>query len=192
MEATMISKRLLLAVLCPLALTFAACGGADSTYQIPAESGVKSFQAPDPDDLVDEEEHEAADDGDDEGDDDGDEVGGAAGAPSALAPIVTLGKDDALEGSLTKGQIQDSIRANLNQLRFCYEKELRKDPQLAGKVTVKFTIGNAGKVTEARAEGMGAEVAACVTQAVKAIAFPKPKGGGIVNVTYPFIFKTEG
>ena len=35
-----------------------------------------------------------------------------------------------------------------------------------------------------------AAVADCVVRRVKAFEFPKPKGGGIVVVSYPFTFKT--
>jgi len=36
------------------------------------------------------------------------------------------------------------------------------------------------------------EVEDCVAKTIKRIVFPSPKGGGIVVVTYPFIFKPEG
>ena len=83
----------------------------------------------------------------------------------------------------------------MNQFKFCYSKELAKNPKLAGRVKVKFTIAASGQVlTSARQESsMGnARVENCVVQAVKRIQFPKPKGGGIVIVSYPFKFAPAG
>jgi hypothetical protein len=37
-----------------------------------------------------------------------------------------------------------------------------------------------------------AELEACVAGRVHTWIFPKPKGGGMVVVTYPFIFKQSG
>jgi hypothetical protein len=39
---------------------------------------------------------------------------------------------------------------------------------------------------------MDRTVATCVAGVVHAIAFPKPPGGGIVKVTYPFTFHPAG
>jgi hypothetical protein len=50
-----------------------------------------------------------------------------------------------------------------------------------------------GVVQGASAGGMGDKsVESCVAEAVRAIQFPKPKGGGMVNVRYPFIFQPAG
>ena len=37
-----------------------------------------------------------------------------------------------------------------------------------------------------------AAVADCVVERIKRWTFPKPVGGGVVNVTFPWIFKTAG
>ena len=65
----------------------------------------------------------------------------------------------------------------------------------AGKVQVKFVIGAQGNVqsavvAESSLNNKTAE--SCMTGKVKGWMFPKPKGGGIVIVTYPFIFKQGG
>jgi hypothetical protein len=36
------------------------------------------------------------------------------------------------------------------------------------------------------------ELETCVAGRVRTWMFPKPKGGGVVQVTYPFIFKAAG
>ena len=75
-------------------------------------------------------------------------------------------------------------------IKECYEKELKRDPKLAGKITVGFTIETDGKVSETFIEGntMGNKtVANCITGRIRTWRFPKPKGGS-VTVAYPFIF----
>jgi hypothetical protein len=83
------------------------------------------------------------------------------------------------------------IKANIPRFRFCYEKELNADPDLAGKITVSFTIAPTGAVAAASiAEAtMNSErVESCVVGVMRSLAFPRPSGGGIVVVTYPFVF----
>ena len=98
-------------------------------------------------------------------------------------------------GSLDKEIIRRVIRENLPQIKYCYERELTRTPGLNGKVQVKFVIGANGHVqTAAVAESTmkNKAVESCIRGKVKGWLFPKPKGGGIVIVTYPFIFKQGG
>ncbi|MFN3197117.1 MAG: AgmX/PglI C-terminal domain-containing protein [Bradymonadia bacterium] len=94
-------------------------------------------------------------------------------------------------GALSKEVIQRVIRGSMNGFKYCYEKELAKNPSLAGKTTVKFTISGNGSVVKATAEGMPV-VHTCMENRARALRFPAPKGGGIVIVKYPFIFKVDG
>jgi hypothetical protein len=44
-------------------------------------------------------------------------------------------------------------------------------------------------VVAATAEGLGdAELEACVAGVIRAIEFPRPDGGGVIQVNYPFEF----
>ena len=58
--------------------------------------------------------------------------------------------------------------------------------------TPQFFISPTGVVADSRASGVDGEVASCVAAVIKSIEFPKPKGGGGVQVNYPFIFKQSG
>ncbi len=55
-------------------------------------------------------------------------------------------------GRLAPEEIRSVVRARFGELRKCYEAGLRRDPNLAGRITVRFVIGRDGKVT-AVAEG---------------------------------------
>jgi hypothetical protein len=81
------------------------------------------------------------------------------------------------------------IKRNLQKIQYCYEKELRTKPTLAGTVTVVFTIGGDGLVSSATAGGIP-EVAPCLTTVIRAIEFPKPAGYVAVDVMYPLTFSS--
>ena len=71
------------------------------------------------------------------------------------------------------------------------QRELAKKPSLGGKVVIKFTIAKDGSVSRAskKTSTMGsAAVEQCIVGRFKRMKFPTPKGGGIVIVSYPFIF----
>jgi TonB family protein len=86
-----------------------------------------------------------------------------------------------------KAVIRSFIHANRGKLQYCYEKALLLESDLAGTVTVKFTIDASGKVTAAAASGL-AKVDACVAQVIRDIAFDKPSTGK-TEVNYPLVFK---
>lgn len=106
------------------------------------------------------------------------------------APKVIPGKPTIM-GSLDKETIRRVIRRHRNEVRYCYEKQLNRDPKLQGKVRITAEIGPNGKVkTSAIADSTlkNEQVEKCLTTKVKRWVFPAPKGGGVVKFTYPFMF----
>lgn len=99
-------------------------------------------------------------------------------------------------GALDKSVIDAYIQRNLAKIRWCYEKELNKDPKLFGRIVINFIISGTGSVSSSKVNRttMGNQnVESCVADQIKKIRFPSPKGGGIVIVNYPFVFKhSEG
>ncbi len=98
-----------------------------------------------------------------------------------------------VSGRLPPEVIQRIVRANLGRIRVCYEAGLKKNPSLAGRVTVRFVIGADGSVSTASAKSDLSEplVESCVTRAFQTLTFPKPEGG-IVSVSYPLVFSPDG
>lgn len=98
-------------------------------------------------------------------------------------------------GGLSKDVIGKVIRKHWNEIKYCYEKELQKDPNLEGKVAMMFVIDGTGRVAEVNVQqdttGNGA-VASCMQARIKRWVFPEPQGGGQVVVTYPWIFRAAG
>jgi TonB family protein len=110
----------------------------------------------------------------------------------ASAPSIRTGTAE-VRGSLSKEVIRRYIRRSINQIRFCYEQQLARRPDLAGRVQIRFVISPSGAVTSSQAAGstLGEPaVETCVARAVQRIAFPQPEGGGVVIVTYPFMFQS--
>jgi hypothetical protein len=59
-------------------------------------------------------------------------------------------------------------------------------------VKTQFFITPNGNVASSVGSGVDPNVASCVAAVIKAIQFPKPKGGGGVQVNYPFTFRSAG
>jgi len=97
-----------------------------------------------------------------------------------------------IRGSLDKEIIRRVIRRHRNEYRYCYEKQLNKEQDLSGKISVKFTIAGNGSIIASSVSDStmnNSDVESCLTRKIKRWVFPAPKGGGIVTVKYPFIFK---
>jgi hypothetical protein len=102
------------------------------------------------------------------------------------------------EGGLSKEEIQRVINRVMNQIKYCYDKELTRDPNIEGKLAMFWTITGSGDVTGSSAAqntftGPAAPaIEQCVARIIARLKFPSPKGGGVVNVTYPFNFAGSG
>lgn len=98
-------------------------------------------------------------------------------------------------GGLDKDVIAKIIRSHQNEIKYCYETELNKNPSLAGKVAVAFTIDPAGGVAEANVTEStlsNSTAENCMLSRIRRWKFPEPKGGGVVAVTYPWLFSPAG
>lgn len=95
-----------------------------------------------------------------------------------------------VDGGPGKAAIARAIKKNRAGFRYCYERGLGRNPTLAGRVVVTFTIANNGTVVASRkvASSLGdAEVEQCVARRMAQVRFPSFPGGKAV-VTYPFQF----
>ena len=118
-------------------------------------------------------------------------VDAAAAGRTAAVPTVSIGQPNA-QGDLDKAIIRRYIKRNQQKIQHCYEKELVSKPNLSGTVMTNFLISPQGTVTDSTGSGVDPVVASCVAAVIRAIEFPKPKGGGNVQVNYPFIFRLGG
>ena len=95
-----------------------------------------------------------------------------------------------VNGRLPKEVIQRIVRQNFGRFRLCYENGLRNNPNLSGRVAVKFVIDRTGAVSTTQDSGSQLPdqgIVSCVVRAFGTLSFPQPEGG-IVTVVYPIIF----
>jgi hypothetical protein len=120
--------------------------------------------------------------------------GAGFGGRGKRVPQVRVAKA-AVKGAMDKDIIRRIVRAHINEVRYCYNQGLTKNPNLEGRVKVQFTIGPTGQVPVAVVSEKTISdnnVAQCIAKAVKRWKFPRPQAGGNVVVTYPFVLQPGG
>jgi hypothetical protein len=94
-------------------------------------------------------------------------------------------------GHISKETILKTVKQHRNEVRGCYEKELQSDPDLEGRVVLKFVITPTGYVamTQVASSTLGnPEVETCIKDAALKWIFPAHESGGLSIVNYPFVF----
>ena len=79
------------------------------------------------------------------------------------------------------------------RIRACYEKELKSNPDLAGKVTASWVISTSGRAdnVEILANSTGnSELGECVVRELKRISFPTPESDIEVD-GYNWVFSSQ-
>lgn len=120
-------------------------------------------------------------------------MGGLAVGAAGSGTVGVIEEETEIEGGLDKDVIARVIASNLGEIRYCYERQLSADPDLYGKVMLKFSIDAAGAVATQKIGTTtlkSAMVEGCILRRVANWKFPKPRGGTTVLVTYPFLFKS--
>ena len=115
--------------------------------------------------------------------------GRLGGAHQTKAPSLRQGATQ-VNGRLPPEVIQRIVRQNFGRFRLCYENGLRTNPNLQGRVSVKFVIDRSGSVSTASDGGSDLPdqgVVGCVVRGFGNLSFPQPEGG-IVTVVYPISF----
>lgn len=95
---------------------------------------------------------------------------------------------------LDPAAVAAKIRQYRGALVACYEAALKKNPNLSGKITLRFTVGRVGKVTKVEIEVdtmHDEEVNQCIVDRASNWRFPAPQSGTDgVQFAYPFIFQS--
>ncbi len=119
---------------------------------------------------------------------------GLAGGSVGSGNVMALADDEetTIEGGLDRDAIAEVIKRNIGQIRYCYERQLSSNPDLYGKVLVKFVIGADGILGSQKIDNSTLKsdmVEGCILRRMAGWKFPLPKGGTQVRVSYPFLFK---
>ncbi|MEK6556389.1 MAG: AgmX/PglI C-terminal domain-containing protein, partial [Bdellovibrionota bacterium] len=103
-----------------------------------------------------------------------------------------LSDEATVEGGLDPDQVQAVVERNQGQMIYCYEKAIQSQPNLKGRVAVKFIVSPSGSVSVAniaQSSVNSSKIESCILSKLRAWKFPRPKGNVAVNVVYPFAFK---
>ena len=96
-------------------------------------------------------------------------------------------------GSIAPVEVKKAITEHKAEFKACYHSLLEKDKKASGKVVLRFTVDEGGKVEETvilNETSLPNETANCIADIVKTITFAKPIGGK-ARITYPWEFTAE-
>lgn len=119
-------------------------------------------------------------------------VGGLSGRGSGMSYGVVRRVDAGAPGTLSREVIREVVRARMTDVDRCYRAGLAHDRNLAGRVSIAFTLDARGAVTEALVAEDGLdrpEVAQCIAERAAGWSFPPP--GGVMRFRYPFHLRSE-
>ena len=120
---------------------------------------------------------------------------GEKGESRVRAVVRESSPQDLDSAELDPNAVAAKIRQYKGALIACYESALKRNPSLSGKITLRFTINKAGKVSKAEIETdtmHDDDVNKCIIERASAWRFPPPKGEGEdVQFAYPFIFQAS-
>jgi hypothetical protein len=121
---------------------------------------------------------------------------GSGGKGKREARVVARVSSAALQefdsDSRSQSDITKIIRRRLGGIKHCYEQRLKRNPDLKGKIVVRFVIHPGGKVIEAEVvENTTGDRELGIAARVKSVRFP-PAEGGETSVVYPFILAPGG
>ncbi len=121
--------------------------------------------------------------------------GGAAVAYGAKAEAKVSGSVAAEEAEIDSADIDQQklaafVKARFGLIKACYENALKRNPNLKGKVSIRFTILETGGLSDINAavNSLGSpEVAACIMNTMRTWR-TQFRPSGPVTVEYPFVF----
>jgi hypothetical protein len=122
-------------------------------------------------------------------------AGGETGAGVGERRVsgVVRSEAPAVDGDLDPGLVAREVKSRMSAIKACYERALKRNPNLSGKIKLRWTITQAGTVSgvEIDDDSMGdAEVSSCIRGLVARWRFPAPSGGS-VEVVFPFVFQAS-
>lgn len=94
-------------------------------------------------------------------------------------------------GGIANETVHSGIQSHMAAINACYESSRLENPELSGKVLVKFKIGIDGTVISpsTRSTSLRHEpTESCVNAEVAKVMFPPLEKGFVAVVHYPFVF----
>ncbi len=98
------------------------------------------------------------------------------------------------QGQIDKEAVAKAINSHLAEIQRCYESALLKNPGLAGKVVLEWSISTQGTVVSSKTKSStlkDSSVEACILRSLNTWQFPPARGSSVI-ISYPFIFNAVG
>ena len=115
----------------------------------------------------------------------------ASRVDGVTVPTVNLGKPT-VSGSLDPAAINRVVRSDLPALRSCFQRAFATRPTMSPRITVAFSIERDGRVSTISVAGAVPDLQQCVLVVLQQLRFPRPRGSGLVHVSYPLSFAHGG
>ena len=118
---------------------------------------------------------------------------GSVGPERRVNAIVRT-EPPAVDGQLDPSIVAKEVRGRMAAIKGCYERSLKRNPSLSGKIVVRWTITAAGTVqgVEIDSDTIGdTEIVSCMKGLIARWRFAAPSGGS-VEVSFPFLFSSAG
>ncbi len=94
-------------------------------------------------------------------------------------------------GTIDPRKVNRFIDSRFGQVKACYERRLKNNPTLQGRLDLDISISSKGKVTDVYVNSdtvRDSRMHRCVNKTIRGWQFPKPKGG---RVTVGKTFKSK-
>jgi hypothetical protein len=111
--------------------------------------------------------------------------------PSELHMALVHAPPSTADSESAPVEIESMVRRRATQIRACYERRLKRDPELAGTVSLRLRVGDAGQVTRVDVEQSTLPdplVADCLRHEAAGWSFEQGRNSTVV---YPFVFRTQ-
>jgi hypothetical protein len=102
--------------------------------------------------------------------------------------------DPTVGGGLEAGIVKKRLLQRSGAFLYCYTKALEKNPYVAGKITLTFTVTPKGSVGNIKAETSTLaddQLVSCIEKKISTIKFEPPADGKPATVKVPVTLKTE-
>ncbi|MBI5482254.1 MAG: AgmX/PglI C-terminal domain-containing protein [Deltaproteobacteria bacterium] len=120
--------------------------------------------------------------------------GGGTGVKTERKIKISGGRiDDVSSGDLDVSGANATLRRGYPAIKACYDRGLKRNPKLGGKLSVRITVTGAGGVggVSVQDNTLGdPEVVSCMTATIRGWRFPQAQGGKSAAVEPTWVFKT--
>lgn len=104
------------------------------------------------------------------------------------------GEEAFFEGTVDREAVRRVILQNKRSIKYCYERSLRGNSTVAGKLTIYWKVVERGRVQVVRTvsnDTGNKKLARCVMNKIKGLRFPEPPEDQEYEVNYPFFFNSR-